>query len=120
MQNQIITNTQLSVLDMSPLHDAHGNALVLKPKGQKGDSKEISGEVAASEIVDRVKKAKWVTLSAVTTAPSAPPSAPPIVPPPAAPLVVEPPHVEVPPHVEAPHEESPHVEEHVEPDHPQK
>lgn len=115
MQNQIITNTQPSVLDMSPLHDAHGNVLVLKPKGQKGDSKEISGEVATSEIVGRVKKAKWVTLSAVPSAPSAPAAPPPVVVPPAPPIVVAPPVV-VPPK----HEEPPHVEEHDDKDHPQK
>jgi hypothetical protein len=75
MQNQTLTNLQPSVINMGPLKDAHGDILVLQPKGKKGDSKEVSAEVAGSEIVDRIKKAGWVTVgpvAPVATAPVAP------------------------------------------------
>ncbi len=76
MQNHVITNKQESVLDMSPLKDANGLALALRPRGQKGDSKEITAEVAESEIVARVKKAGWVDVRPVGAAPADPPPAP--------------------------------------------
>jgi hypothetical protein len=72
MSNFTITNKQVSILTLSPLRDESGAALVLHPKGQKGDTKEISAETAEHEIVARVKKAGWVSLAPVGVAAAAP------------------------------------------------
>src|SRR3989304_7548772 len=92
MSNFRITNKQGSILSLSPLLDEHGVALVLLPKGQTGDAKVISAETAAHEIVDRVKKAGWVSLTPVGGATAAPPapSKPAALPPPPPPPVPAP------------------------------
>lgn len=72
MQNQIITNKQGSIVELSPLQDAHGAALVLRPRGEKGDTREITAETAGHEIIERVVKAGWVSLRGVTNTPPAP------------------------------------------------
>lgn len=99
MSNHRITNKQGSNMTLSPLLDVEGNALVLAPKGTKGDAKEIDAETAASEIVERMKAAGWVGVSPIVANPpqQAPaPRAPtpePLPPPPPAP----PPKAEEPP-----------------------
>jgi hypothetical protein len=107
MSNQKITNKLGSVLTLAPLLDDYGHALVLQPKGAKGDTKEISAETAAHEIISRVKKANWVSLSPAGAAPAAsPPSpapskpapaAPPLPPTPSKPVVAAPPPPPPPP-----------------------
>jgi hypothetical protein len=89
MSNFTITNKQGSILTLSPLRDEYGTALVLHPKGQKGDSKEISAETAEHEIVARVKKAGWITLAPVGVAAAAAP-APVATPPAPAPVAIAP------------------------------
>lgn len=92
--NKLITNKQVSIVALAPLLDASGNALVLKPKGTKGDECEITEETAEDEIVKRVEKAGWVRVRPVGGEPaSAPPKAPPAPPPPPS----EPPAVVAPP-----------------------
>ncbi len=60
MPNHRITNKQGSNMTLAPLLDVEGNALVLAPKGTKGDEKEIDAETAENEIVTRMKTAGWV------------------------------------------------------------
>jgi hypothetical protein len=96
MQNQVITNTQPSVLDLSPLQNAHGAALVLRPTGQAGASMEITAEVAANETVARVKKAGWVDLKPAAAAAPPPPTPAP------APVAAPPPVAAAPPPPPAP------------------
>lgn len=101
MKNQLITNKQVSIVALSPLLDAAGNALVLQPKGAKGDEREITAETADDEIVKRVEKAGWVRLRPVGDVqpaqhtPPAPPVAvvpePVVTPPPVAVVTPEPP-----------------------------
>ncbi len=76
MPNQIITNNQPSIVEMSPLKDVNDAALVLRPKGQKGDSKEVTQETADDEIVARVKKMGWIDVRPASTAPDVPPLSP--------------------------------------------
>jgi outer membrane biosynthesis protein TonB len=77
MSNLIIKNTQASTLDLTPMRDVFDVIVVLRPAGTKGDSREISEETASHEIVERVMKARWVSLEAVDTgAPSAPTEVP--------------------------------------------
>ena len=91
MSNQLITNKLSSVLTLAPLLDEYGRALVLQPKGTKNDTKEISADTDAHEIVLRVKKANWISVAPVGATPAAPPSTPVIAAPTPAPApVVEP------------------------------
>lgn len=62
MSNLIIRNTQASTLDLTPMRDVFDVIVVLRPKGAKGDSREISAETAEHETVARVKKAGWISL----------------------------------------------------------
>ena len=64
MSNQIITNKHASTLDLTPLRDVFDVIVVLRPQGTPGDSREISEETAADEIVERVKRAGWVSVTA--------------------------------------------------------
>lgn len=76
MSNETITNTQVSVIDLTPMEDVFGLKIVLRPKGAKGDSREVSAETAANPIIQRVKAHGWVTLtptSPAVTTPSIPP-----------------------------------------------
>jgi hypothetical protein len=92
MSNFTITNKQGSILSLSPLQDENGVALVLHPAGSQGASKTISAETAEHEIVERVKKANWVSVTAVgaVAAPKAAVVAPPPPPAPPAPVAVTP------------------------------
>lgn len=65
MPNHRITNKQGSNMTLAPLLDVEGNALVLAPKGTKGDEKEIDAETAENEIVTRMKTAGWVDVRPV-------------------------------------------------------
>jgi len=65
MANQTITNKQASILTLEPLQDVQGRPLTLRPKGVAGDACEITAEVAADEIVLRVKAMNWVTVRPV-------------------------------------------------------
>lgn len=65
MANQTITNKQASILTLEPLQDVQGRPLTLRPKGVPGDACEITAEVAADEIVLRVKAMNWVTVHPV-------------------------------------------------------
>lgn len=97
MQNKIITNKQGSIVALAPLLDAAGNALVLQPKGTKGDEREITTETAEDEIIERVKKAGWVSVRALAATPpvAVPPPVVDRAPPPAPEPVVEtPPAIE--------------------------
>jgi hypothetical protein len=77
MPNLTITNKQSSILSLAPLLDTAGDVLVLQPKGSKGDEKPIDEETANHEIVERICKAGWATVRAVSAAqPSQEPPAP--------------------------------------------
>lgn len=86
---KLISNTQPSVLNMSPLVDVHGAALILQPKGTQGDTKEITDEDAEGEIVGRVKAVRWVTLKDTHNVEPTPAPLPPAPAP--EPVAVEPP-----------------------------
>ncbi len=74
MSNQIVTNKQVSILDLTPLRDVHDNAIVLKPKGTAGASREITALVAESDTIQRVRAAGWVDVAPVAAASPPPPS----------------------------------------------
>lgn len=68
--NKLITNKQVSIVALTPLLDVAGHALVLQPKGTKGDEREITAETAEDEIVKRVEKAGWVRVHPVNAQPT--------------------------------------------------
>lgn len=76
MSNQIITNKHESILDLTPLRDVYDVTVVLRPRGTPGDSREVSGETAADPIIERVKGAGWINITAATSVAAAPASEP--------------------------------------------
>jgi hypothetical protein len=78
MPNHSITNATTSILDMSPLHDAHGRVLTLKP----GESREVDDVTFHDDIVQRMLKPLWLTAGkaaapvALSPAPPTPPATP--------------------------------------------
>lgn len=90
MSNSIIKNTQVSRVDLTPVRDAFGTLVVLSPKGTKGDSREVTAEAANDDIVQRVKKAGWISVTPVGATPPAPEPVP-VAPPKPEPVVVAPP-----------------------------
>lgn len=111
--NHVITNKTTGMLDMSPLKDVLGRALTLR----KDESREIDDETLASDIVQRVKNAGWLTVgahaahaeppkAAAPPAPPAEPPAPPVEPPALPPLPHE--HDVPPAPVEPPHDHDEH------------
>ena len=72
MSDQIVTNKQMSVLDLSPLRDTADVALVLQPRGTEGATRIVSAETAESEVLQRVKKAGWVDVTSANAAAPAP------------------------------------------------
>jgi hypothetical protein len=66
----ILTNQRPSLLDLSAIYDTKGVAVVLAPKGQRGDSRKCAAEVADHPDVLAFQAAGWVTVTAANPVPA--------------------------------------------------
>jgi hypothetical protein len=76
MPNHTVTNATTSMLDMSPLCDLFGQKLTLRSQ----ESRDVDDKTFNDDIVQRVIRAKWLTVTPQSIANAPEPAAPPETP----------------------------------------